>query len=454
MDRNGAEPDNIINRGANLKDLIVRPITPGEENDWNTLMAKHHYLGFHCLSGRSLKYLALLNGRVGGADRLGRCSLEMQPPGPVDQLVRGAEYERLQYITNNQRFLILPGVSIKNLASRALALNIKRLSADWETVYGHPILMVETFVDHSRFKGTCYRAAGWVPLGMTTGYGRTGGSYYYHGQTKTVLVKPLLKKAATILSAPFLPPELTGGERAMVDLNTVSIESKGGLLDYLALLKDSRKKRGVRHSQISILAVAICALLSGAKCFIAIGEWAASLNQEMLKRLGCRYNERLNKFVPPSEKTLRLTLKRVDGDEVDDIIGRWLQSQSQDRAVAVDGKTLRGSSGADGKPVHLVSAFLQHGKMVIGQRQVDKKSNEITAFKPLLEPLDLEGKVVTADAMHTQVEHARFLVEDKKADYVFPVKQNQGNLFETIKSTRNEDFSPSISNTGKGSRTN
>jgi len=63
MDRNGAEPDNIINRGTNLKDLIVRPITPGEENDWNTLMAKHHYLGFHCLSCRSLKYVALLDGR-------------------------------------------------------------------------------------------------------------------------------------------------------------------------------------------------------------------------------------------------------------------------------------------------------------------------------------------------------------------------------------------------------
>lgn len=97
--------------------------------------------------------------------------------------------------------------------------------------------------------------------------------------------------------------------------------------------------------------------------------------------------------------------------------------------MAVDGKTLRGSSGADGKPVHLVSAFLQHEKIVIGQRQVDKKSNEITAFKPLLEPLDLEGRVVTADAMHTQVEHARFIVKDKKADYVFPVKRKPGKSF-------------------------
>lgn len=453
MDRNGAEPNNIINRTANLKDLIVRPITPGEENDWNTLMARHHYLGFRCLSGRSLKYVVLLDGQWVALIGWGAAALKCSPRDRWINWSEERKHERLQYITNNQRFLILPGVSIKNLASRALALNVKRLSTDWETVYGHPILMVETFVDHSRFKGTCYKAAGWIPLGMTTGYGRTGGIYYYHGQTKTVLVKPLLKKAAAMLSAPFLPPELKGGERAMVDLNTVSIEGKGGLLDYLAFLTDSRKKRGIRHSQVSILAVAICALLSGAKCFLAVGEWAASLNQEMLKRLGCRYNDRLEKFVPPSEKTLRLALKRANGNEVDDIIGQWLYSQSQDRAVAVDGKTLRGSAGVDGKPVHLVSAFLQHEKMVIGQRQVDKKSNEITVFKPLLEPLDLEGKVVTADAMHTQVEHARFIVEDKKADYVFPVKQNQGNLFKTIRNTRDEDFSPSASNTGKGART-
>ncbi|HAG11253.1 MAG TPA: ISAs1 family transposase [Desulfotomaculum sp.] len=92
--------------------------------------------------------------------------------------------------------------------------------------------------------------------------------------------------------------------------------------------------------------------------------------------------------------------------------GRWLLTARHCVAPVV----------ADGKPVHLVSAFLHHEKIVIGQRQVDKKSNEITAFKPLLEPIDLKGSVGAADAMHTQVEHARFIVEDKKADYVFPVK--------------------------------
>ena len=454
MDRSEAgQNETIDNQYHDLKTLIVRPIIPGEEKTWNALMARHHYLGFHSLTGRNLKYVALLDGQWVALIGWGSAALKC---GHRDRQIgwsREQKNERLQYIANNQRFLILPGVSVKNLASRALALNVRRLSADWEAVYGHQIIMVETFVDHSRFQGTCYRAAGWVPLGRTTGYGRRSGTYYYHGQTKTVLVKPLSKKASTILSAPFLSPELEGGKRAMVDLNTVSIESKGGLLDYLALLQDSRHRRGIRHSQISILAVAICALLSGAKCFLALGEWAASLNQDMLKRLGCKYNDRLKKYVPPSEPTLRRAMQRVDGDEADDIIGQWLSSNSQDDAVAVDGKTLRGSAGEGGKPVHLVSAFLQHQKMVIGQRQVDKKSNEITAFKPLLEPLDLEGKIVTADAMHTQVEHARFLIEDKKADYILPVKQNQGNLFETIKNTGDEDFSPSARNTGQGTRT-
>ncbi len=320
MDRNGVEPGNI-NESGSLKDLILRPINPEEENDWNTLMARHHYLGFHCLSGRSLKYVVLLDGQWLALIGWGAAALKCSPRDRWINWSEERKHERLQYIANNQRFLILPGVSIKNLASRALALNAKRLSADWEAVYGHPVIMVETFVDHSRFQGACYRAAGWVPLGTTTGYGCTGGAYYYHGQAKTVPIKPLLKMAATMLSAPFLPPELTGRERAMVVLNTVSIESKGGLLDHLALLKDSRKKRCIRHSQVSILAVAICALLSGAKCFLALGEWAAGLNQETLKRLGCKHNDRLEKYVPPSEKTLRLAMKRVDGDEID--IGQW-----------------------------------------------------------------------------------------------------------------------------------
>jgi len=309
--------------------------------------------------------------------------------------------------------------------------------------HGHTALTAETFIDHSRFTGTCYRAAGWVPLGKTSGYGRKAGIYYYHGETKTIFVKPLHKDAQKILSAPFLPPEYEGGEKALIDLNKVPIQTQGGLMEHLDKIRDPRKPRGIRHTQVSVLAVAVCALLSGAKSFAAIGEWAANLSQGLLKRLGCGYNQRLRKYVPPSEPTLRRAIQSVNADEVDLIVGEWLAFQSTDDIIAVDGKVLRGSKAAGGKPVHLVSALLHHERTVIGQRQVDKKSNEITAFKPLLEPMDLNGMVVTADAIQTQVENARFIVKDKGADYIFPVKQNQGKLFETIRNIKDDDFSPS-----------
>jgi Domain of unknown function (DUF4338) len=93
-----------------------------------------------------------------------------------------------------------------NLASRILALNLKRLSADWELLYSHPILVAETFVDPARFQGTCYRAVGWRSLGTTRGFAKRGCDYVCHGQPKLVLVRPLCARAVSQLVAPsYLP---------------------------------------------------------------------------------------------------------------------------------------------------------------------------------------------------------------------------------------------------------
>ncbi|OPX87165.1 MAG: Transposase DDE domain protein [Pelotomaculum sp. PtaB.Bin104] len=446
MDKNRANTNHIKNDNKihiSLNSLIVRPIASEEEITWNNLMQKQHYLGFQSLTGETLKYVALLEGQWVALIGWGSAVLKSRHREKWVGWSQEQKTQRLKFTANNQRFLILSGIQIKNLASKVLALNMKRLPSDWLAAHGHPVLLAETFVDHSRFSGTCYRAAGWIPLGKTSGYGRKAGVYYYHGETKTIFVKPLHKDTRQILSAPFLSTEYEGGEKALIDLNSVPIQSKGGLLEHLARIRDPRKPRGIRHGQVSILAVAICALLSGAKSFIGLGEWAADLSQELLKRLSCRYSEKLRKYVPPSEPTLRRTIQSVNADEVDRIVGEWLAFQSADDIIAVDGKVLRGSKAAGVKPVHLVSALLHHEQIVIGQQQVDRKSNEIKAFKPLLEPLDLKGKLITADAMQTQVENARFIVKDKSADYIFPVKQNQGNLFETIRNINEKDFSPS-----------
>jgi hypothetical protein len=129
--------------------------------------------------------------------------------GPRDSWIgweRSLQWRRLHLIANNVRFLILPGWHQPNLASHLLALNLKRLSRDWELYFGHPILVAETFVDRARFRGTCYRAAGWQVLGQTRGFAKRNRRYWRHGQPKLVLVRPLVAEAVSRLVAPFLPP--------------------------------------------------------------------------------------------------------------------------------------------------------------------------------------------------------------------------------------------------------
>lgn len=437
---------------ADLSNLVVRPIRPGEADRWVSLMAEHHYLGFRQLVGESLKYVALLNGEwvalLGWANAAFKC-------GPRDQWVgwtREQQWRRLRYLVNNQRFLILPGWRVRNLASKVLAANLRRLSRDWEAVYNHPVLLVETFVDSSRFAGTSYHAAGWLKLGETQGYGRNAGKYFYHGHPKTLWVKPLHREARKWLAADFDVPALQGGgSEVMVDLNTVALEAPGGLLERLNDLPDPRKRRGIRHRQTSILAVAACACVAGARSFAAIAEWAADLSQDVLGRLGCRWHGEKRRHIAPSEPTIRRTLQTIDADRFDQILGDWLADQCDSEAVAVDGKTLRGSGHGKGKPVHLMAALLHKEGVVIAQRAVEIKSNEITAFQPLLEPVDLRDKVVTADALHAQTEHARYLKEKKGADFVFTVKGNQQTVLEAIQDIDQKDFSPSGPGSKQGS---
>jgi hypothetical protein len=143
----------------------------------------------------------------------------------------------------------------------------------------------------------------------------------------------------------------------------------------------------------------------------------------------------------------------VDAERVDRELGAWLERRTLGGAVAVDGKWLRGAVGQDGKRLHLLSALVHKDGVVVGQRLVSQGHNEITEFKPLLQPMQLEGKVVTADAQHTQREHARFLVDEKHADYVFIVKNNQPALLADLEALSQDAFFPCGGNDRQGTRT-
>jgi predicted transposase YbfD/YdcC len=212
------------------------------------------------------------------------------------------------------------------------------------------------------------------------------------------------------------------------------------LLSYLTQIADPRHRRGRRHPLGAVLAVAVAAVLAGARSLAAIGEWAADAPGPVLAALGVRRDPLRRVWRPPGEATVRRVLARVDPDALDLVIGRWLADQQPPppqpawrRAVAVDGKTLRGSGHHPNPQVHLLAAMEHTTRAVLGQADVDATTNEITQFQPLLDAMDLTGTVVTADALHTQHAHADWLVGVKHAAYLLVVKANQPTLHQQLR---------------------
>ncbi len=212
----------------------------------------------------------------------------------------------------------------------------------------------------------------------------------------------------------------------LADLAKDAGDDPPGLLAVLAKVADPRCRRGVRYRLAVILALGVCAVLAGARSFIAIAEWAADADAETLARLGVT-------GAVPSESTFRRTLQRLDADAFDDLAGRWAArrttpGQKERRVIAVDGKTLRGS-GHDGGDGHHLLAALDHAHgVVLGQVEVGAKTNEIPLFTTLLDRLDIQNAVITADALHAQRSHATYLT-GRGAHYLLIVKRNQPNLY-------------------------
>jgi len=438
----GPSPRVLGKDAVALREVVVRPIVPSEHARWRELMSRFHYLGDGVLVGESMRYVA--ESPAGCLALLGwsTAALKSRHREAFIGWEEKIKLQRLKFVTNNARFLILPWVRVPQLASRVLGCNLKRLSADWRARYGHGILLAETFVDPSRFRGTCYRAANWTYLGQTRGMGRSAAGYKAHGQPKGLFVYPLHARAQQILAAPFPSPEIMEEGRMAglsIDVNRLPLEGHGGLIEALRDIGDPRKARGIRHPFASVMALAALATLSGMRNYEAIAEWAADLPKDVLKRLHCWCHR------APSEPTFRRVLQSVNADEVDEKIGQWLLEQEglRGQGIAIDGKTLRGSGDGEKKPAHLLAAITHGRGVVIAQRSVGEKTNEITAAAPLLEDLNIEGATVTADAMHTQHKFVKFIVEQKKADYLLIAKDNQPTLLEDIRALDWGAFPPS-----------
>jgi hypothetical protein len=413
--------------GAGVTEVVVRPIFVDEVGRFNAALREHHWLG-HRLTGQVLRYVAVLDGEWVAVVGFGSAVLSCRVRDEFVGWSREQQYARLKHVANNQRFCVLPAGRRPNLASAVLSRVLARLSSDYLAVYGHRVLAVETFTDPARHTGACYAAANFQQVGSTLGYSRSAGAYHHHGNPKRVWMYRLHRDAGRILSATFPHP----------------------LLD----LSDPRSKRGIRHQIASTLTMVAAATISGARSFRSVADYVADLPPEALTRLGARHHPVTGCPVAPSEATIRRTVKDVDADEADTIVGTWLHAKAQAglvtpkawRGLAVDGKTLKGAweevdTGA-GK-VRLFSALTHAEGVVVGQRKIPENTGEQAQMIPLLDqvagaqpdgqaPGDLSGVVVTADALHVHRRNIEQILE-RNGEYVLTVKRNQPILRNSIK---------------------
>jgi predicted transposase YbfD/YdcC len=229
---------------------------------------------------------------------------------------------------------------------------------------------------------------------------------------------------------------------ADIDVPDVIDEPGRGLLDVLATVPDPRDPRGIRYQLASLLAVAVCAVLAGAVTFAAIADWAVDLDVEARERLG------FTGAIPVGTTVWRF-LVRLDAEILQAVLTSWLHARitppPADRSsqrpartiIAVDGKVLRGARLPDGRQIHLLSAYDTATGLVLAQRTIVSKSNEIPAFAPLLDQVEtilgsLNGIVVVADALHTQVAHADYLAA-RGAHLLVTAKANQPRLHRQLR---------------------
>jgi hypothetical protein len=194
------DPTPLCARLEQLRPVEIRQVRrTAEEALLDSLIEEHHYLGYTRPVGEHLKYLIRTHDRPIAAMAWSSAPRHL---GPRDRFIGWSAQARrrnIRYLAYNTRFLILPWVEVPHLASHLLGRVARVLSADWERLYGHPIYYLETFVDPARFRGTCYRAANWIALGLTTGRGKDAPTKRPTRPKKEVLGYPLTKDFRELL---------------------------------------------------------------------------------------------------------------------------------------------------------------------------------------------------------------------------------------------------------------
>lgn len=315
-------------------------------------MQLHHYLGSLPKIGHTLWYVALWRDQwvalLSFSAAAWKCAARDQWIGWDFR----HQYDRLNLLANNSRFLILPDCHHQNLASRILSLCRRRIQADWLARFGYPLLLLESFVDPDRYRGTIYQAANWRFLGYTKGYRRTREGYRHSQSPKMVFVYPLQRNVRALLSGPRLNARYqTGGPNMKL-----TADQMRALPDFFKQIPDPRRAQGRRHRIEVVLAIAAAASLCGMRGYKAIADWAQALSPNARARFRCRYRHR--QYIVPSESIIRDVLMRVNPTDLDAALQGWNAVHGiADESLAIDGKTMCNAIDDQGRQAHIMSVI-------------------------------------------------------------------------------------------------
>jgi len=425
----------------------VRPIRAQERARCMRLLERHHYLGALQPVGEQIIYVAV--GPNGGWRAILVFCAAAKHLRHRDQWIGWTAEQRrrrLALVANNARFLILPGYAVPNMATRVLKLALDRVSADWLERYRHPLAAVETFVDPEQFQGTIYKAGSWVELGLTSGYGRVGRDYYVrHNKPKRLFVRELCRNARRGLQAEHLKPAWVAVEAKVAPRCTYTAKELRSMVAHLKQVPDfrSRIQSYPIWSLLAIVALAyLCEAPRGQK---DLAKFARQMNRGQRRALGIRRNRR-REIPAPTQPTFCRLLQAVDARAVEAAVLAFQQQvrgpAPQGEMVAIDGKAAKRSGGE-----MILNAVAVPSLYYLGSEPVPvDKTNEIPVARELFKRLDLRGRLVGLDALHTQAETARALVQEAGADYLLTVKDNQKGIRRTVQTlfaATTAAFSPS-----------
>lgn len=462
-----------------LQQVRVRLIEECERVRFDELLSRKHYLKNATVVGQTLRYVAEFQGQWLALVVFSSAAFHLKPRDRWLYWSAQQVAARRHLLAQNQRFLVLaaPG-RWPNLASRVLKLCCDRLAADWQRHFGHPVLAVETFVDPQRFRGTCYKAAGWQQLGCTRGCQRDWQDFYSDTRhPKQIWVRTLGASALKQLRAAQLPVHLAQHERPLPPVCPVPTDQLLSLWHgFRDRLTDPRKPKGKRHQLATLLSLIALAVTAGCKGPHAIAEFADSLNHGQRRQLRCRHRPATRRQCDvPGERTFRRLLKTIDAQQLKDVLVEWMGQQDARTldVVHVDGKVVKNADPAPAvakapepqneipleqqkpkadKALTLVN-FITGQQRLVDQVAVPRNTNEEAAVAAHWSQMDLAGVCVTADAAHTTKANARQLTQGNGADYLMSLKANQPNALAKAQQLLSGAFPPSSPDDRQGPRT-